>query len=189
MSIFDIHTKETAPAKSAELLAAAEKSYGFIPNLLGVFAESPATLKAYQTIGKIFDETSFSSLERQLVILTASRLNECRYCMAAHSTVAEMQKVPADIINAIRDDQPIADSKLEALRTFTAAVIDKSAWVTGTDTDAFLAAGYTKAQILEVILGIGFKTLSNFVSRIADTPLDDAFAPKAWAPVAKRLAS
>ena len=189
MSIFDIHTKKTAQAQSAELLANAEKAYGFIPNLLGVFAESPATLKAYLTIGKIFDESSFSPTERQLVVLTASRLNECRYCMAAHSTVAEMQKVPADIINAIRSDQPIADSKLQALRTFTTAVIDKSGWVTASETEAFLAAGYTKAQIIEVILGISFKTLSNYVNHISDTPLDDAFAPKAWAPVVKRLAS
>lgn len=189
MSIFDIHTKETAQAKSAELLATAEKAYGFVPNLLGVFAESPATLKAYLTIGQIFDESSFSPTERQLVILTASRFNECHYCMAAHSTVAEMQSVPADVIDAIRNDQPIADGKLEALRTFTTAVVEKRGWVTGDDTEAFLAAGYAKAQILEVILGISFKTLSNYVNHISDTPLDDAFAPKAWAPVAKRLAS
>ena len=189
MSIFDVHTKETAQPESAELLATAEKSYGFIPNLLGVFAESPATLKAYRTIGQIFDESSFSPTERQLVILTASRLNECRYCIAAHSSVAAMQKVPADVIEAIRIDQPIADSKLEALRTFTTAVVEKRGWVTGDDTEAFLAAGYIKAQILEVILGISFKTLSNYVSHIADTPLDDAFAPNAWAPVVTRLAS
>ena len=85
MSVFDIHTKETARAESTELLAAAEKSYGFIPNLLGIFAESPATLKAYLAIGKTFDESSFSATERQLVILTASRFNECHYCMAAHT--------------------------------------------------------------------------------------------------------
>ena len=64
----------------------------------------------------------------QLVILTASRLNDCHYCIAAHSTVAEMQKVPADVIEAIRKDQPIAGSKLEALRTFTTAVVEKRAW-------------------------------------------------------------
>ncbi len=189
MSRFDIHTKETAQAESAELLATAEKAYGFIPNLLGVFAESPATLKAYLSIGQIFDESSFSPTERQLVILTTSRLNECHYCIAAHSTVAEMQTVPTDVINAIRNDQPIADSKLEALRTFTTAVVEKRGWVTGDDTEAFLAAGYTKAQILEVILGTSFKTLSNYANHIADTPLDDAFAPKAWVPVSKRLAS
>ena len=189
MSNFNIHTKETAQTESAELLGNAEKAFGFIPNLLGVFAESPAALKAYLTIGQIFDESSFSPTERQLVILAASRFNECRYCIAAHSVVANLQKVPADVIEAIRNDQPIADSKLEALRTFTTAVVEKRGWVTESDTAAFLAAGYSKAQILEVILGISFKTLSNYANHIADTPLDDAFAAKAWAPVSRRLAS
>jgi len=189
MSNFNVHTKETAQTESAELLANAEKSFGFIPNLLAVFAESPAALKAYLTIGKIFDESSFSATERQLVILAASRFNECRYCVAAHSVAAIMQKVPADVVDAIRLDQPIADSRLEALWTFTTAVVEKRGWVSEDDTAAFLTAGYTKAQILEVILGISFKTLSNYTNHIADTPLDDAFAPKAWAPVSQRLAS
>ncbi len=189
MSNFTTHTKETAPIKSAELLGNAEKAFGFIPNLLGVFAESPAALKAYLSIGQIFDESSFSPTERQLVILTASRFNECRYCVAAHSVVARMQKVPADVIETIRNDQPIADSKLQALRTFTTAVLEQRGWVTEDDTAAFLAAGYSKAQILEVILGISFKILSNYADHIADTPLDDAFAAKAWAPVSKRLVS
>ena len=189
MSIFDVHNKETAPTESAALLATSEKAYGFIPNLLGTFAESPATLKAYLAVGKIFEESSFSPTERNLIVLTASRFNECRYCVAAHSTAAAMQKVPANVIEAIRTDQPIADSRLEALRVFTTTVLEQRAWVSEEDTDAFLGAGYTREQILEVILGISFKTLSNYVNHFADTPLDDAFAPKAWAPVTKRLAS
>ena len=189
MTNLNIHTKETAPQKSAELLAGVEKKYGFIPNLMGVFAESPATLKGYLAIGKIFDESSFSPTERQLVILTASRINECRYCVAAHSAVAGMQNVPADVIEAVRSDQPIADGKLQALRAFTATVVENRGWVSEDETAAFLAAGYTKAQILEVILGLSFKTLSNFVNHIAETPLDDAFTSQAWAPVTTRLAS
>ena len=189
MSNFDVHTKETAQTRSADLLASAEKAFGFIPNLLGVFAESPAALKAYLTIGQLFDESSFSATERQLVILAASRFNECRYCVAAHSTIADMQMVPADVVESIRNDQPIADRKLEALRTFTTAVVEKRGWVTENDTAAFITAGYTKAQILEVTLGVSYKTLSNYTNHIADTPLDDAFATRSWAPVSSRLAS
>ncbi len=189
MSQFNVHSKETAPTESAELLATAEKAYGFIPNLLGVMAESPATIKAYLTIGKIFDESSFSATERQVVILAASRFNECDYCIAAHSVVAGMQKVPAAVIDAIRNDQTIDDEKLEALRTFTTAVVEKRGWVSGDNIAAFQAAGYNKAQILEVIVGLSFKTLSNYVNHIAETPLDDAFAARAWTPVADRLAS
>ncbi len=109
MTKFDVHTKETARTESAELLASAEKAYGFIPNLLGVMAESPATLGACLAIGQLFEKSSFSPTEQQIVILTTSRFNECDYCMAAHSVIAGMQKVPTDIIEAIRDDRPIDD--------------------------------------------------------------------------------
>ncbi len=141
------------------------------------------------TIGQLFDESSFSATERQVVILTASRFNECDYCMAAHSVVAGMQKVPADVIEAIRNDRPINHRKLEALRVFTTTVIEKRGWSSAADITAFFAEGYTKAQVLEVILGISFKTLSNYVNHVAETPLDDAFATQAWTPVTDRLAS
>ncbi len=183
---FTVYTKETAPEKSVGLLEGAEKAFGFVPNLIGTMAESPAATKGYLTIGQIFDETSFSPTERQVVILAASRYNECHYCVASHSVVAEMQKVPADVIEAIRSDQTIADPKLEALRAFTTAVVDKRGWVSEDDIGAFLEAGYAKEQILEVILGVSMKTLSNYVNHIAETPLDAAFAGKVWAPEHKK---
>lgn len=177
---FTIHTKETAPETSVALLHGTEKAFGFIPNLVGMMAESPAVAKGYLNIAQIFDETSFSPTQRQVVILTASLYNECHYCMAAHSVIAEMQKVPQDVVDAIRNDEPIADVKLEALRQFTIQVVDKRGWVSNDDIQAFIDAGYTKQQILEVILGVSFKTLSNYVNHITDTPVDTAFAKKAW---------
>jgi len=182
MNIFDVHTTETAPAPAAKMLGEIEKAYGFIPNLYGIFAESPAMLRAYMSLGKIFDESSFSATERQLIILAASRLNECTYCIAAHTIVAGMQRVPTDVVDAIREDRPISDSRLQALRTFTTAVVEKRGWVSEKDVSTFVAAGYSKAQILEVILGVSFKTLSNYTNHMADTPLDEAFEAGAWSP-------
>jgi len=189
MSQFTVHTTESASSESADLLISAKKSFGFIPNLLGVMAESPAMLKAYLAIGKLFDESSFSATERQIVILTASRFNRCDYCMAAHSVVAGMQKVPSSVIEAIRNDLPIGDEQLEALRSFTRAAVEQRGWMSENEIATFLGAGYTNAQALEVILGISFKTLSNYVNHIAETPLDNAFAAQAWTPVGDRLAS
>ena len=189
MNILDVHTTETAPAPAAEMLGEIEKAYGFIPNLYGVFAESPAALRAYMILGKILDKSSFSATERQLIILAASRLNECNYCIAAHTVVAGMQKVPTDVVEAIREDRPISDSRLQALRAFTTAVVEKRGWVSDEDVSTFMAAGYSKAQILEVILGVSFKTLSNYTNHLADTPLDAAFEAGAWSPLAKQLAS
>jgi len=177
---YTVHTPETAPEVARETLAGAKKAFGFVPNLLGVMAEAPALVKAYTTLSRIFDETSFSPAERQVVLLTVSYENGCEYCIAAHSVIAGMQKVPADVVGAIRDGKPIADAKLEVLRRFTAAVTKTRGWPSEDETTAFVNVGYTKAQVLEVILGVGMKTLSNYTNHIAKTPLDGAFAKSAW---------
>lgn len=184
MSNFEIYNKDTAPQGSLESLVGAEQAFGFIPNLLGVFAESPATLKAYLALGELLGQTSFTDAEKQVAILAISRFNECHYCVAAHSTIAGMQNVPADVVDAIRNDQAIADGKLQALRRFATSVVEKRGWLEEEEIEAFLEAGYSKANILEVILMLGFKTLSNYTNHIADTPLDAAFASAEWKPAA-----
>lgn len=141
-------------------------------------------LKAYATLSRIFDETSFNATERQIVLLTVSLVNGCEYCIAAHSVIAAMQKVPDDVVHAIRAGQPIADKKLEALRRFTAAVVSSRGWPSDADTAAFLGAGYARQQVLEVVLGVGMKTLSNYANHIAETPLDQAFTSAAWSKAA-----
>lgn len=181
---YPVHTLETAPEAARDTLAGAKKAYGFVPNLLGVMAAAPALVKAYTTLSRIFDETSFSPAERQVVLLTVSLENGCEYCVAAHSVIAGMQKVPGDVVEAIRNDRPIADPKLEALRRFSAAVVEMRGWPSEGDTKAFLNAGYAKAQVLEVILGVGMKTLSNYTNHVAETPLDAAFAHAAWSKAA-----
>lgn len=181
---YEIHTVETAPAAAKETLGAVGKAYGFIPNLLAVMAEAPALLKAYTTVVGLFDQTSFNASERQVVLLTASYENGCEYCVSAHSAIARMQKVPDAVVGAIRDGRPIADAKLQALRAFTSTVVKSRGFPSEADTASFLAAGYTRTQILEVVLGVGVKTLSNYTTHVAETPLDQAFAPAAWSKAA-----
>ncbi|WP_394196041.1 carboxymuconolactone decarboxylase family protein [Litoreibacter albidus] len=185
MSILPVQTIETAPQASKPHLEAAQKDYGFIPNLTAVFANSPAMVEAYGALAGQFEKTDLTPTERQIVLMTNNRLNECTYCMAAHSTMSQMQKVPADVIAALRDGTKIADPKLQALHVFTESVNTARGHVAQADIDAFLAAGYTEANILDVILGTGLKTLSNYTNHIADTPLDAPFQPNAWeAPIA-----
>ncbi|MBI1196248.1 MAG: carboxymuconolactone decarboxylase family protein [Phenylobacterium sp.] len=177
---YPVHTVDTAPEGAKPTLTAAQKGYGFIPNLLGVMANAPALVAAYTTLSGIFDTSSLSPAERQTVLLTTSYENECAYCMAAHSAIAGMQKVPQHVIDSIRAGAPIADAKLEALRQFTRMVVISRGWPTDAETAAFLAAGYGPQQVLEVVLGVGLKTLSNYTNHLAETPLDAAFAPAAW---------
>lgn len=177
---YKTYAVEDAPADAKELLAAAKMKYGFVPNLLGTMAEAPALLKAYMTLSGIFEESSLDASERQVVLLAVSRENGCEYCVAAHTVIAGMQKVPADVVAAVRSGGPIGDPKLEALHAFAAAVAGSRGRPGEAQTRAFLAAGYDKRQVLEVVLGVGLKTLSNYTNHIAGTPLDGAFGPAAW---------
>lgn len=177
---YKVHTIETAPEAAKETLKGALKAYGFLPNLLGVMAESPALVKAYRTLVDLFEETSLTPSERQIVLLTVSYENGCEYCVAAHSAIAGMQKVPDHVVHAIRAGSPITDPKLEALRRFAAAMVTTRGLPSEVDTQAFLNAGYGRAQILEVVLGVGVKTLSNYTNHVAGTPLDPAFAQVVW---------
>lgn len=179
---FNVHTADSAPMVSAELLMAARKKFGFIPNLLGVMAEAPALLKAYMTLSGIFDESSFNATEKQVVLLAVSGLNGCTYCMAAHSAMAGMQGVSGDVIQALRNNTPIPDGKLEALRRLARDIVDTRGYPSDEVVKNFLDAGYKHAQILEVILGVGLKTLSNYTNHIAETPLDKAFEAVVWTP-------
>ncbi len=188
MSKFKVHTIDTAPAESVPFLQDAQQSMGFVPNLIGVLAESPATVEGYLTLMSIFEKSSLTPVEQQVAILTISRINECDYCIAAHSMVASMQKVPANVIQAIRNDKPIADEKLEALRTFATTVIEKRGWLSDYDNAAFRSAGYSQAQVLEVVLAASLKTLSNYANHLAETPLDDAFSSRAWQPLKRPAA-
>lgn len=188
MTAFAPHSIDNAPEASKGFLQGANDAYDFVPNLLAVMAEAPALVEGYMTLASIFDKSDLSDTERQIVLMTNNRLNGCTYCMAAHSTIAQMSKVPADVVAALRDGSAIADPKLEALRTFAVAVNESRGWPTQAQVDAFLAAGYTRQTILEVILGTSLKVMSNYTNHIANTPLDDAFKPNAWTPDLARSA-
>lgn len=180
MTSFTTHTLETAPDNAQPFLEAAQGAYGFIPNLLGTMAEAPAILEGYMTLASIFDKTDLSETERQIILMTNNRLNGCQYCMAAHTSISQGAGVPEDVVKSLRSNTPIADSKLEALRTFAAVINEKRGWPERSDIETFIAAGYTQQNILEVILGTALKVMSNYTNHIAATELDAAFAGNAW---------
>lgn len=183
MTDFITHTTATAPDASGPFLEKAAKAYGFIPNLLGTMAEAPAMLEGYLTLSGIFDKSDLSETERQIILMTNNYLNGCTYCMAAHTTISQMAGVSADVIEALRTDTPISNPKLEALRVFTAAIQETRGWPSEQQLGAFLAAGYTRQTVLEVIVGTSLKVLSNYTNHIASTELDAPFIANTWTPI------
>jgi len=185
MSIFGLHSPETAPEQSRDVMASVASKFGFIPNIYGVLAESPAVIKAYTSMTALLGSTSFSPAEQQLMLLTISASNKCEYCVAAHTLVGKRFSLDEDAIDAVRAGRAIADPRLNALHGFTKSVVESRGNVTATEVDDFIAAGFSKAQTLEVVLATALKTMSNYINHFADTPLDEAFRPEAWnAPVA-----
>ncbi|MBI1216650.1 MAG: carboxymuconolactone decarboxylase family protein [Alphaproteobacteria bacterium] len=177
---YQVHDENTAPQAAQDVLRATKEKYGFTPNLFGLMAEAPVLLKAYIVLSGLFEESSFSPMERQIALLTASFANGCDYCMAAHSTIAEMQKIPPETILALRRNTPLADGKLEALHRLAYEVVEWRGNPSEEAVKKFLDEGYTQKQVLELILGVGLKTLSNYTNHIAQTPLDEAFEKNKW---------
>jgi len=180
MTKFELHTIETAPEAAKPILQAALKGYGFVPNLYAAMATAPTILEGYMSLSAIFGKSDLSETERQIILMTNNRLNGCKYCMAAHTTLSQMAGVDGDIIDALRKNTPIADAKLEALRQFAIAINESRGWPSEAQLDVFMAAGYSRQTVLEVILGTALKILSNYTNHVADTALDDAFKANAW---------
>jgi len=184
MPDFKIHSIETAPEGSRPLLEKSQKGFGMIPNLHGVLAEAPEVLEAYKAVGDLFVKTSLTKAEQNVIWLSVNVEHACHYCVPAHTMIAKSQGVDDDTIEALRNATPIADPKLEALRSFTLKVVRQRGIVSEEDTAIFLAAGFTTRNILEVILGVTQKVLSNYVNHFVQTPVDAPFTAFAWEPAA-----
>jgi alkylhydroperoxidase family enzyme len=180
MTTLKIHNLETAPEGSKELLKQSLKSNGMIPGLHGVLAGSPGLLQAYQTLHKLFMETSFNKEELTVVWQTINVEHQCHYCVPAHTAIANMMKVDNAITEALRNETPLENSKLEALRTLTLTITRNRGHVTQEELTAFYAAGYQEQQVLEIILGLSQKVISNYTNHIANTPVDAPFQKFAW---------
>jgi len=169
---FKLHTIETAPAAARKNLTDIKQKFGRVPNFFAVAAESPAAVNAYVSLSDIFRTTALTPAEQQIVILTASVENKCGYCVAAHSRGAKMAGVSEDVINAIRARVPLKDARTEALRRLVSQIVDKRGWLSDADVRAFLDQGYSRSQLLDVMVGVSMKTLSNYINHLTDPPIE-----------------
>ena len=172
---FKIHTIESAPSASKPLLEKSLANFGMIPNFHAVIAEAPAALEAYMKLHELFMQTSLTSTEQHIVWMTINTENGCHYCIPAHIMLATMGKVDEQIIQAVKNKTAIKDSKLETLRTFTIAIVQQRGNVDENTLENFYEAGYTKQNVIEVILCLSQKVLSNYSNHITHVPVDEPF--------------
>src|SRR5260370_21801665 len=176
------HTLNSESPRIRGVLERAQKQVGFIPNMYARMVNSPGLLETYLTgYDRFRQESGFTPGEQEVVFLTISRENGCHYCVAAHSFLADIQSgVPPAVPHAIRDGQPVPDPKLRVLSEFTRTLLAKPGWLDRAAVPPFLAAGYTERHILEIILAVPLKTLTNSPNHLFATPLDEPFAAREW---------
>jgi len=187
MTTFKIHNLETAPEGSKSMLENSLKSFGMIPGLHGVLAESPQILEAYNMLHQQFINSSFNNDELTVVWQTINVEHNCHYCVPAHTGIANMMQVDPAITEALRNETEMPTEKLQALHEFTLLMVRKRGAVSEEDLAKFYAAGYNQRNVLDIILGLSQKVISNYTNHIADTPVDAGFKKFAWEKTAQAV--
>ena len=173
-----LQTLQTAPEASKPLIDKALTNNGFLPNLIAVLANAPVALETYLTVSGINGRASLPLAEREVVQLTAANVHDCDFCLAGHTAVAT-KKAGLDAATALQLQraEPTDHAGLDAVQTFTKAVIATRGAVSDEALASFKAKGYTDQQALEVVLGVSLATLCNFANNLAKPPINPELKP------------
>ena len=171
-----------ATPRQQEALDAVKQRYGVVPNTYRAMANEPALVDTYLFgMAKLLKESGFTAAELDVVFLTISYENACDYCVAAHSFTADTQsKLNPEVTNALREGRPVSDPRLKALSDLTRSVLLSRGRPQAEDVEAFLSAGYAERQVLDLVLAIALKTISNYTNHVFETPIDAMFKVREW---------
>lgn len=183
MSQFTIHSLESAPEASKPFVEKSIKANGRLPGLHGVMAEAPGLLQGYQVLHELFVNSSFDAEELTVVWQTINVENECHYCVPAHTGIAHMMKVDPALTEALRNQEAMPTEKLQVLHDTTLLMVRNRGFLTEDEIARFFEAGYGQQQLLEIVLGLAQKVMSNYTNHLAKTPVDKVFEKFAWSKV------
>ncbi|OVZ58844.1 alkylhydroperoxidase [Pigmentiphaga sp. NML080357] len=170
-------TPEQAPAESKQTLDAFTKNLGFTPNMMAAFAQSPIAFNAWAALLGALSK-ALDVKTRDSIGLAVSEVNGCDYCLAVHSYTAEnMARLPADEVLLARKGRA-NDPKRNAAIQFARRVIETRGKVSDADLDAVRDAGYTDANVMEIVALVALYSLTNFFNNVFDPEKDfPAVAP------------
>ena len=180
MPTYPIHTIASAPEKSKPALEQLQQAFGALPNVAAVLANSPQLINSLACVFQQVHSGSLTELEIQVVLLTDAVANACEYAVAFHTALAVQQGVSLDETNAIREGRAPSDQRFAALSTLAKTLIEKRGHLGDQEVAAFLDAGFSSEQILEVIAVVAASTITNYAGTIANPPLEARFQQFAW---------
>ncbi|NJM82306.1 MAG: carboxymuconolactone decarboxylase family protein [Tabrizicola sp.] len=191
MTRFDVHTVETAPEGSKSQLEATAKAWGFVPKLHGILAESPAALIGYDTLFGLVAQSTLTPVEQQVAYLAINVFHECEYCTMGHTYLARAAGMDEAAVQALRGGEGLADARLNALAVFARKLVEQRGFVGDAAVDSFIAAGFTRANVLDVVTIAATKTISNYTNHITHTPKESFMSDPAlsWTAPGQRIAA
>jgi alkylhydroperoxidase family enzyme len=180
MSAFPVHSIESAPEQSRPGLQTLRSAFGFIPNIAGAMANSPVLVNSLPGLFQNVHGGSFSEQQIQTLLLTNAVTNCCTYAVAFHTFLGLKEKLDPAAVQAIRDGRLPQDPKLAALSTLAKTLIEKRGRLDEQDQKKFLAVGFGRDHLLEVITVVAASTITNYAANITTPPLEPQFQPHAW---------
>jgi AhpD family alkylhydroperoxidase len=176
MATINVPTRdEVSPANQA-LFDTLKKGLGTVPNLYATLAHSEHALDSYLTFQNA--KSSVTGRAREVVNLVVSQVNNCEYCLAAHTVIGKMHGFTDEQVLEIRGGKASFDGKLDALARLVKSIVEERGHADNSLVDAFLAAGWTKENLIDVIVIIGDKTVTNYLHGVTGVPIDFPAAPK-----------
>ncbi|WP_405292306.1 carboxymuconolactone decarboxylase family protein [Algibacter sp. Ld11] len=173
---FQVPTKETVSPTNQAIFEQLEKKVGFLPNLYATYAHSENALKNHLDFSAV--NTSLNNKEKEVVNLAVSQVNECLYCLAAHTAIGKMSGFTDEQILEIRKGQASFDNKLDALAKLAKNVTENRGKTDPAVIENFFNSGYTKENLVDTIELVGLKTISNYLHRTTGVPVDFPSAPE-----------
>jgi alkylhydroperoxidase family enzyme len=181
MTNFPVHTIESAPEGSKEALRRLQSAFGMIPNILGAIATSPVLINSLVGLFGNVHGGSFTEAQVQVVLLTDAVTNASAWAVAFHTALALKEGIDATEVEAIREGRPPKDAKFAALSTLAKTLIEKRGRLSDVDIDRFLAAGFARDQLLEVIAAVAASTITNYTGSVTKPPVEAPFQAHVWA--------
>jgi len=165
-------TVADAPEASHALLNAVKAQMGSVPNLFRIVATSPAALEGYLGLNAALGKGALPAATRERIALAVAEVNGCGYCLSAHTYIAKnMSKLDDAEITANRNGAS-NDPKADAAVRFAAKVATARGHVTDADFAAVKLAGYSDAQVIEIVLHVALNTWTNYVNEVLKTDID-----------------
>lgn len=176
MTLFPVPTRDKVSPDNQAIFDNLKKMLTFVPNLYATFAHSATALGNYLTLQNA--KSSLNAKEREVINLVVSQVNDCDYCLAAHSAVGKMVGFTDVQILEIRSGRATFDAKLDALARYVREVTEKRGHVAAASTEAFLGAGWSRGNLVDVMMVIGDKIISNYLHGVTKVPVDFPAASK-----------